>query len=204
LWYTDAYQSTIGRITVGGITPYDTGSFTSNVDIVAGLDGNLWFTSTSPARQITRMTLSGELTPYPIEPRVNARFHPLGELTVGSDGAIWFTDASYSSIGRITTAGLVTRFTILGYSPYGIHAGPDGAIWFGLSGVSAQLGRITPSGTSSLYGTTGIGGIAIFTFGSDLAIWFISGDKIGRYVPGSPLAGVTALKRQVLTRNVPK
>ena len=32
-------------------------------------------------------------------------------ITTGPDGALWFTDIDNNSIGRITTAGVVTEYT---------------------------------------------------------------------------------------------
>jgi len=43
-------------------------------------------------------------------------------ITAGSDGALWFTNYDNSSIGRITTAGVVTNDTGDGSSSGGIGA----------------------------------------------------------------------------------
>ena len=60
-----------------------------------------------------------------------------------------------NSIGRITTTGTVTNYTGTGISsPYGIAAGPDGAMWFTNNGNS--IGRITTTGTVTNYTGTGI------------------------------------------------
>ncbi len=61
-------------------------------------------------------------------------------ITAGPDGALWFTNAGNNSIGRITTAGVVTNYTGTGIiDPEGITAGPDGALWF--TNVWQQLDR---------------------------------------------------------------
>src|SRR5215472_2990009 len=52
---------------------------------------------------------AGQVTLYP-------GVSPVG-ITAGPDGALWFT--SFSSIGRITTAGRVTRFTGTGINQPG-------------------------------------------------------------------------------------
>ena len=71
----------------------------------------------------------------------NGHHNPSG-ITAGPDGALWFTNAG-NSIGRITTAGVVTNYTGTGISnPSGITAGPDGALWFTNSGNNS-IGRIT-------------------------------------------------------------
>ena len=63
------------------------------------------------------------------------------DITAGPDGALWFTNSGTfdpttktfigSSIGRITTVGVVTTYTDPSIDgPEGITAGPDGALWF--------------------------------------------------------------------------
>ena len=65
-------------------------------------------------------------------------------ITAGPDGALWFTGYDpRSSIGRITTAGVVTIYSRAGiHGPRGIAAGPDGAMWFANFDDNA-IGRIT-------------------------------------------------------------
>jgi virginiamycin B lyase len=64
------------------------------------------------------------------------------EIAAGPDGALWFTNYS-GSIGRITTAGLVTNFALFGSAnPQGITAGPDGALWFTVVDLGT-IGRIS-------------------------------------------------------------
>ena len=59
---------------------------------------------------------------------------------------LWFTNAANNSIGRISTAGVVTNFTDPTISqPASITLGPDGALWFTNAGNNS-IGRITTSG----------------------------------------------------------
>lgn len=63
-------------------------------------------------------------------------------ITAGPDGAMWFTNQRIKSIGRITTAEVVTSYTSHGISdPTGITTGPDSALWF-LSYGNNSIGRI--------------------------------------------------------------
>jgi streptogramin lyase len=49
------------------------------------------------------------------------------EIAAGPDGALWFTGLHGNSIGRITTAGVVTTYSGAGIGfAQGIAAGPDG------------------------------------------------------------------------------
>ena len=72
-------------------------------------------------------------------------------ITAGPDGALWFTNASNNSIGRITTAGVVTNYTNPTIAdPDGITAGPDGAMWF-TDRSNNSIGRITTAGVVTKY-----------------------------------------------------
>src|SRR5437016_3797300 len=67
-------------------------------------------------------------------------------IAAGPDGARWFTEI-LDKIGRITTAGVVTEFSVPTSvsSPAFIAAGPDGNLWF--TEVNGnKIGRITTAG----------------------------------------------------------
>jgi streptogramin lyase len=88
-----------------------------------------------------------------------------------------------AAIGRITPDGAVTEFPLAdGSGPGGIAAGPDGNLWFGLSG-SNKIGRITTTGVITEFpvptASSGPGSIAA---GADGNLWFAeeSANKIGR------------------------
>src|SRR5438034_10197222 len=66
-------------------------------DIVAGADGNMWFTSSSDS-QVVRITPTGQMTFFPTPSPSSL---PLG-ITAGPDGALWLTDAAADRIGRTT------------------------------------------------------------------------------------------------------
>ena len=117
-------------------------------DIVAGPDGNLWFTEPGNL-QIGKLTPSGTLVEFPVAVLAF-------RIAVGADGALWFVglDDELSAqgelqgvVGRITTTGEVTLFPLPGEGAYpdSITAGPDGAMWFTRSGTG-QIGRITTAG----------------------------------------------------------
>jgi len=100
-------------------------------------------------------------------------FRPLG-IAVGRDGALWF--ANDNSIGRITTAGLVTIHVGTGFLGAGeIAAGSDGALWFtnNNAGNGTLIGRITTAGKFTTYTVAGIRGPFGITAGPDGAVWFV-------------------------------
>jgi virginiamycin B lyase len=98
-------------------------------------------------------------------------------ITAGPDGNLWFTESS-CTIGRITTAGVITEFTIRPNSsgpcgPLAITAGPDGALWFTESDGN-KIGRITTAGvvTNEFSIPTANSSPAGITAGPDGALWF--------------------------------
>jgi len=85
-------------------------------------------------------------------------------ITLGPDGNLWFAvepescggclPAPVSSITRITPEGVATPVTtglVAGSAPYGIAAGPDGALWFtDPNSVTPAIGRVTTAATPVL------------------------------------------------------
>jgi hypothetical protein len=110
-------------------------------NITTGQDGALWFTENG-SNKIGRITTAGAITEFPI-PTDNSQ---PWDIQPGPDGAVWFTESNgffnrfgpfplSNKIGRITTtfiANLIEEFTTLSdnSTPFGITAGPDGALWF--------------------------------------------------------------------------
>ncbi len=85
---------------------------------------------------------------------------------------MWFTNCHNNSIGRISTAGVVTNYTGTGIDePEGITAGPDGALWF-TNSANNSIGRISTDGVVTNYPGTGIDDPGGITAGPDGALWF--------------------------------
>jgi streptogramin lyase len=146
-------------------------------NIVAGPDGNLWFTHNFG---VTRITPSGTTTVFSAAGQT-------GGIAAGPDGNLWFTDQNGNQVGRITPAGTVTKFTLPtpGSEPAQIATGPDGNLWFS-ERVATKIGRITPTGAITEFPVPtanstpwGIAG------GPDGNVWFteLSADRIGRITP---------------------
>jgi len=150
--------------------------------IVAGPDGNLWFTiwyEGALGNAIGRITPSGSATEFPIP----SGYVGLDGLVAGADGNIWFTESAANKVGRMTPAGIVTEFSVP--SPRALLStivrGPDGNVWFVEGGVG-KMGRATPDGVITefpfSFSTSFIGDIAV---GSDGNIWFTEAfDFLGR------------------------
>jgi streptogramin lyase len=106
---------------------------------------------------------------------------------------VWFTNRDNSSIGRITTAGMVTNYTGTGIRvPYGIAAGRDGAVWF-TNRDNSSIGRITTAGVVTNYTGTGISNPSGLAAGPDGALWFTNhnNNSIGRITTAGVVTNYT-------------
>jgi virginiamycin B lyase len=195
LWFIDAGANSIGRVSTSGqIKEYSLPSSyrcdLHQAEITVGPDGALWFVEDgygSYMAAIGRITLDGKLSEYPLPHGTGA---PLS-ITTGPDGALWFTENSLGSIGRLTTRGQFSRFTITSTiisdpsilpTPVGITTGPDGALWFTDASTNA-IGRMTTRGVVKEYSVPSpASGVQSIVTGPDGALWFTekSAAKIGR------------------------
>jgi streptogramin lyase len=91
-----------GRALLASTIEYPLASGSDPNQIVAGPDGNLWFTDLENSN-IGVITTSGKVTVYPSG-------SPAIAITNGPDGALWFTQEDF--IARITTSGKVTQFGV--------------------------------------------------------------------------------------------
>ena len=154
--------------------------------IVAGPDGNLWFTE-SVGNKIARIGTNGVIKEYPVPTPGSG---PYG-IAVGADGNIWFTERFGDMIGRFNP--ITQHFTEFPIptslaQAWEIVPGPDGNLWFTEEDVN-QVAVITPRGAITEYASgccfpTGIAP------GVDGNTWFTIeiGDMIGRV---DPFGGVT-------------
>ena len=197
IWVAQRDGNRIDRVTPDGVvTPFPLPNGGNPARIVAGPDGALWFTETTGNR-IGRITVEGEVT----ELRVPTNHsYPTGITRQGD--ALWFTEAKAGKVARIDlppsdeqghTSGSsypkITEFDVgKDSSPQEITAGPDGDVWFTLSG-SNRIGRIV-DGRLKLtrvptYGS-GLAGIAPAPDGS--GVWFAEtlADQVGLIASATP------------------
>jgi hypothetical protein len=157
--------------TIGPLGPYGV----NNVrELTAGPDGNMWL---SEWGAIARVTPAGAVTEFTAGAW---NLDPYG-IVAGPDGNLWFADHANNSIGRITTAGVISHFTGGGIDqPSGIAAGPDGNLWF-TDYVGQSVGRITTTGTVTTYTAPSMNYPTGIAAGPDGNMWFTnpSGDSIG-------------------------
>ena len=88
---------------------------------------------------------------------------------------------------------VVTNYTGTGISnPFGITAGPDGALWF-TNYENNSIGRITTAGVVTNYTGTGISNPEEITAGPDSALWFTNtgNNSIGRITTAGVVTNYT-------------
>jgi streptogramin lyase len=89
-------------------------------DIVAGPDGNLWFTEQN-ANKIGRITPQGVIAEFPV-PTPNSQ---PAAICVGPDGNIWFTESNAAKVGRLvlsgSAAGKITLTVPAAASAHGVN-----------------------------------------------------------------------------------
>jgi streptogramin lyase len=197
MWFTEENANRIGVITSDG----HFSEFPVNRpawDIVAGPDGNLWFTSNG---FLSRMTRTGVVTDFPL----------IGNawgVTVGPDRNIWFTEIEhfpgssgngvlYGYLGHTTAAGPITELKIEPWAE-SLTPGPDGNYWlpdWTEIGYDAIV-RVTASGAATRFvlpgglNAPGDVGPASVAVGSDGNIWFTQArvPQIGRITLSGEIA----------------
>jgi virginiamycin B lyase len=175
LWFTNTGNDSIGRITTSGVVTNYTGPGIANPNgIVAGPDGAVWFTNDSDPGSIGRITMAGVITHF-----AQNLYYPK-QIVVGPDRALWFTTPD-GLVWRITTRGVMTGFPGSDNS-YGIAEGPAGPLWF----TGYTIGRVTATGTFTIFSKLHGYNPFFIAKGSDGAMWFTNfgGGAIGRITTG--------------------
>jgi virginiamycin B lyase len=222
VWFTGSFHS-IGRILPGGVVASyplpETAteiSFASR-EIVAGADGNIWFSGSRSRRPsegapsdgayvatISRITPGGAIAEFDLPGRGG---YPT-RLALAPDGNVWFTEYIESTVGRITPAGQITRFPLPRDSrPGEVVAGPDGALWFTeATETGPAFGRVTTAGEYSqldlpVADDFSAGWLAT---GPDGRLWFtLERGAIARISPSGRLSRVQLPQATAVTEIVP-
>jgi streptogramin lyase len=94
------------------------------------------------------------------------------DITTGPDNNLWFTNLNTSKIGKITTTGSITEYSLPGGSsePRSIIAGPNGNLWF--TNSASQIGQITTAGQITEYSLGSQRPAFNLTPGPDGNVWF--------------------------------
>ncbi|MFN8111459.1 MAG: hypothetical protein U0Y82_16710 [Thermoleophilia bacterium] len=163
--------------------------------ILAGPDGNMWFTHDDAIGRITLNPPVGDegcTTPTITGPARTPTGSTCGlysliripvnalDATLGADGALWFTtDTGFGSpgaIGRFDITTHTTRIIQVGGrfgSPFFVTGTRDGSLWFTTDREpGTRLGRITPSGRIRWVSLGGVHAQYDITTGADGRVWF--------------------------------
>ena len=160
-------------------------------DLRLGPDGQWWIPPASGST-IDRLTTSGVDSPVQWSTPLN-----FPQITAGSDGNLWMTDTS-GIIYKVSPAGALLATYPVAAFPFGPVLGPDGNVWFaGSSQSGGQIGRITPSGVTTLFPWPGEFPFSKMTVGPDGNLWAIGIDNhfpVNDFVAGrvTPSGVITA------------
>jgi streptogramin lyase len=134
-WYTDLGNARIVRVTAGSLRFdwVEVPELRRPFDIVAGPDGNMWFTEGVFGR-VGRVTPTFQLTEFPVPTRAD-------RIAVGPDQVLYYTVFDRAVLGRITTDGSVTEFPMPQPLTF-ISGGPVAKVW--ASDALGNLYRFEP------------------------------------------------------------
>lgn len=183
VWFTIDFAAAVGRIRDGKVERVPKARVSLEpVGLAVAADGSAWMTD-SEARQILRISPTGEFSTVEIETPV-AR---LGKIAAAADGSLWFAEATAYSITRLRD-GKLERHVIdsVRGGPLGVAVAPDGAVWATLQSGN-QLLRVAPDGTMRSHDIpTRSSSPADIAVGADGAVWFLEfrGNKVGRFADG--------------------
>jgi streptogramin lyase len=106
-------------------------------------------------------------------------------IAVGPDKNLWFVELGGQTVGRITTAGVITKFPIKNAQALlGIASGPDGNLWF-TDTMAGTIGRISTSGADVVRYSLAPGSFPQgITAGPDGSLWFVEQKATGDYEIG--------------------
>jgi streptogramin lyase len=184
IWYGTEFVGKVGRITPSGAITEFPLSMDSVSALAAGPDDNVWFSGSGGV--IGRITPNGNIKKFQLSEGASA-------ITTGPDGNLWFVQVAANKIGRMTTYGGLTMFTVptANAQPFNITTGPDGNLWF-IEINADKIGRISPAGIITEFSIPwpGCGAYGVIEpvgiiAGPDGKLWFTEHecDKIGRIAP---------------------
>jgi len=172
-------------VELGGLTPG-----ASPARVVAGPDGNLWFTEPAISK-IGRITPAGVVTEFPT---ATSNASPAG-ITAGPDGNLWFTEPAVNRVGTITPSGAASDLALAsGSAPARIVPGPDHNLWVTEPGAHA-IARVTTGGTVTAFTLNDVNATPTdITSGPDGNLWFTEthGHFVGRISTAGAIAEFSA------------
>ncbi len=141
--------------------------------ITAGPGDNIWF---GQGDYIGKITTSGDVSYFDSSDGVAE------SITTGPDDNIWFDCGISATVGKMTTSGERSVYSIsslaLEHWPIGIASGDDGNVWF-LNLDGRQIAKVTTGGDFTFYSLSTVAGWSSvatmdLTAGPDGNIWYCS------------------------------
>jgi virginiamycin B lyase len=179
IWYTDQWNSCIGRIDPERltVTEFPTGISGANPHgITADETGNIWYAATVAGKIGRYNPDTDEYRSYTMPDEVDD-VHSLTSV----NGMIWFTAPRSNVFGNLNPAtGEVTVFESPGPGsrPYGINASHDGKIWVAFSGTN-RIASVDPAdGTVNEWELPDTGSRPLMiTSGRNGTVWYTDYEK---------------------------
>ena len=138
-------------------------SKTKNRGITTDKDGRIFYCN-ADEYAIHRINNNNSLTSF------NTTYQGVDAVCT-EDNSIWFTQKG-PKIGKITSNGTLTEYTLDIFGGSGITVGPDNNLWF-CDQTTNKIGKITQSGVSTLYlASSRYKGPMGITTGPDGNLWF--------------------------------
>lgn len=129
--------------------------------------------STTPVTASVTLTVDtdpcGAITEYRLAPVGATNTLPWG-ITAGPDGNMWFTEYQAGYVGKVTSDGTFTTYSLGRASPVDIVVGPDNNLYAG--DVYSNIFQITTSGTVTQFPTPSGSSPYGLVVGPDNNIWF--------------------------------
>lgn len=194
-WFVECKYGNSGPCKVGKATPDGQVSETADVPdaygIVAGPDGNMWFTeNTKP--YVAKIGADMQFTAYLAKSIASNEAYFAGPIVIGADGNMWF--AEYGDIAELATSGqIVKRITTnCAWCKY-LTVGGDGNFW--LSGYgSTIIQRIAPDGTIASFTLDPMTTGPVYSNlvrGGDGQIYFITSSGLHKIAADGTMTAVT-------------
>jgi virginiamycin B lyase len=180
MWWSDCRDATVGKMSVSGTNIASVHATGNLFGIVAGPDGNMWFSECGSPNDIGYVMPAGP-TLHTI-PSSGTTYGESWAITEGPDGNVWYADCAHGQLLKVTPSGVITPVALpAGESAEGIVAGPDGNIWYAnCGGTPKTIGAINPSTGSVVHDYTVPVRPYLITVGADGALWFTGGGNVLR------------------------
>ncbi|MGZ3601167.1 MAG: virginiamycin B lyase family protein [Ktedonobacterales bacterium] len=156
------------------------------LNIIAGADGNLWFTDPG-ANAVERIAPDGHIQVYAV-PTANSGVYGIARA---ADGILWFTEQNAIRIGSVDASGKITDYpgAMRDERPTAIIVAHDGTIWYtGLTTSDANTDAVVPFVPNRqpkfivAMPDRNPGGLLSITEGPDGTLWYAESKSTPTYI----------------------